>query len=452
MRKIIVVAAREYQAAVRTKAFIIMLVAMPVLMGGSIVSMKLLEGQVDTADKRIAVLDRSGVLFDRLEQAAATHNEESIIEEDTGRQVGPRYLIERAGLSTDAPSREQLAEQCGKVRSGDLFALVVIEPDVQRVEEHKTPGRTASTFQTAGAIDVYSDATTFDAFNRWLGGRVNEVIQERRFAAAGLPKDRIENCQAPVPVQVRKPLSIDAETGEVIGGARKSKGADILVPMVTMFLMFMVIAIGAAPLINSVLEEKMQRIAEVLLGSVSPFQLMAGKLIGMVGVSLTILTVYLGGAVFGARSAGLGEFIPANLGLLVVWFIVFQALAVLMFGAVFTAIGAACSDMKEAQSMLMPVWIVICIPMMVWFVIVREPSSSFSLILSLIPPATPMVMMLRTAAMPGIPLWQPLLGTFLVLLTTVFCVFVAGRIFRVGLLMQGKGAKISDMIRWAVRG
>ena len=172
----------------------------------------------------------------------------------------------------------------------------------------------------------------------------------------------------------------------------------------------------------------------------------------MVGVSLTILTVYLGGAVFGARSAGLGEFIPANLGLLVVWFIVFQALAVLMFGAVFTAIGAACSDMKEAQSMLMPVWIVICIPMMVWFVIVREPSSSFSLILSLIPPATPMVMMLRTAAMPGIPLWQPLLGVLLVLLTTVFCVFVAGRIFRVGLLMQGKGAKISDMIRWAVRG
>ena len=71
MRKIIVVAAREYQAAVRTKAFIIMLVAMPVLMSGSIVSMKLLEGQVDTADKRIAVLDRSGVLFDPLREAAA---------------------------------------------------------------------------------------------------------------------------------------------------------------------------------------------------------------------------------------------------------------------------------------------------------------------------------------------------------------------------------------------
>ncbi|MCP4591393.1 MAG: ABC transporter permease [bacterium] len=450
MRKILVVAMREYQAAVRTKAFVVMLVAMPVLMSGGVVMMKLLEDQVDTKDKVVAVLDHSGVLFDKLKAAADLRNGEDIFTE--GEQVGPRYLFERAALATDDPSQEQLAAECDKISSGDLFALVVIGADVEKVTEKKVGEPASSVFRTADSISVYSDANTFDPFIRWLKGRVNSAIHERRFVAANLAKSEIDRATAYVPVDPLKPLSVDADTGEVVGGTRKSEGADIIVPMVTMFLMFMVITIGAAPLINSVLEEKMQRIAEVLLGSVSPFQLMAGKLVGMVGVSLTILTVYLGGAVFGARSAGMAEHIPGNLALLVFWFVVFQALAVLMYGSMFTAIGAACSDMKEAQSMLMPVWIIICIPMMIWFVIIRDPNSTLSLTLSFVPVTTPMVMMLRTAALPSIPLWQPIVGSVLVLLTTVFCIFVAGRIFRVGLLMQGKGAKLSDMARWALRG
>ena len=456
MRKIIVVAVREYQAAVRTKAFIVMLVAMPVLMGSGFIAMKLLEGQVDTTDKVVAVLDRSGILFDRLKQAAEDRNDpqskKGVFDQETGEQVRPRYLIQRVALDVDDPTQEQLAEQCEKVTSGDWFALVVIGANVQRVDEAQAAEQKDVGFTTADTVDIYSDATAFDEFNGWLRHQINELIRERRFIAAELPSQEIDKCLAHVPVLPCKPLRIDPETGEVVGGTRKSEGADIVVPMITMFLMFMVITIGAAPLINSVLEEKMQRIAEVLLGSVSPFQLMAGKLIGMVGVSMTILTIYLGGAVLGAQRAGVGEYIPPNLGMLIVWFIIFQALAVLMFGAVFIAIGAACSDMKEAQSMLMPVWIVIVFPMMVWFMVVREPTSTFSTVASLIPPATPVLMMLRVAGAPNIPLWQPVLGVVLVLLTTALCVFVAGRIFRVGILVQGKGAKIGDMIRWAVRG
>ena len=108
--------------------------------------------------------------------------------------------------------------------------------------------------------------------------------------------------------------------------------------------------------------------------------------------------------------------------------------------------------MKEAQTMLMPVWIIICFPMFIWFIVVREPTSTFSTIASFIPPATPLLMMLRAAALPSLPLWQPVLGAVLVLLTTVACVFVAGRIFRVGILMQGKGANLRQLFRWAVSG
>jgi ABC-2 type transport system permease protein len=452
MRKSIVVAVREYQAAVRTRAFLVTLFAMPVLMGGSMFATLALKGRVDTRDKRIAVLDRSGVLFDHLDQAAAERNRREIFARETGRQIMPRYVLERVLLDAADPSPTELARECEAIRAGKRFALVVIGPEVEKVQAGPTSEPAESGFKTVGTIDVYSDATSMDEFPHWLRGTVNRLVQERRIAEAGLPKETIEGVLAPVRVESLKPLRIDAQTGAVIGGTKKTAGMDIFVPMAVMFLMFMVISIGALPLLSSVQEEKMQRIAEVLLGSVQPFALMAGKLIGMVGVSMTILTVYLGGGVLGALGAGQGEFLPSNLTALVIWFIIFQGLAVLMFGAIFIAIGAACSDMKEAQSLFLPVWIVVCAPMFVMIVVLREPAGTLSTVLSLIPTATPMLMVMRLAAMPSIPVWQPMLGMVLVMLTTVFSVFVAGRIFRVGLLMQGKGAKFADLVRWALRG
>ncbi len=223
----------------------------------------------------------------------------------------------------------------------------------------------------------------------------------------------------------------------------------MMLPFGMMMLMFMIIMIGAQPLIQSVLEEKMQRIAEVLLGCIQPFQLMMGKLLGTVGVSMTIATVYLVGAFVALRRTGLAEFLPADL---VGWFVVYQVLAVLLYGSIFIAVGAAVSDLKEAQSLLTPVMLIVVAPMFVWFNVVREPLSSTSTAMSLFPPATPMLMILRMAVPPGVPLWQPILGAVLVLAMTLLCVFAAGRIFRVGILMQGKGANLREMFRWALRG
>jgi ABC-2 type transport system permease protein len=193
----------------------------------------------------------------------------------------------------------------------------------------------------------------------------------------------------------------------------------------------------------------MQRIAEVLLGSIPPFQLMLGKLMGSVAVSLTMVAVYLTGAFVALDRSGYGQYFPMQL---VLWFVVFQVLAVVMFGSIFIAIGAAVSDLKEAQSMMTPVILLLVFPMFVWLNVVREPNSSFALGMSLFPPATPMLMVVRQAVPPGIPTWQPLVGITAVLLTTLLCVIAAGRIFRVAILMQGKGAKVADMLRWAIRG
>ncbi len=137
---------------------------------------------------------------------------------------------------------------------------------------------------------------------------------------------------------------------------------------------------------------------------------------------------------------------------LLIWFIAFEIMACLLFGSVFIAVGAACTEIKEAQSMLMPVMLVLVMPMMVWFNVMQEPLSKFAMWISLFPPATPLLMLLRVAASPMVPMWQPLLGMVLVVIATVICIFAAGRVFRIGILMQGKAPKLTELFGWIARG
>ena len=277
---------------------------------------------------------------------------------------------------------------------------------------------------------------------------MNAEVKTRRFTAAGLDVDAIDEASAYVGVANLGLVSLD-EAGNIKEAERTNRIANFLVPMGTMMLMFIVVMVGASPLMQSVLEEKMQRIAEGLLGSVRPFELMLGKLLGMVGVSATIATVYLVGAYFALKQSGYGQFFPSHV---VWWFVLYLVLSVLMYGALFVAIGAAVTDIKEAQSLMTPVMLVVCGPMLVWANVIKEPNATFAIAASLFPPATPMLMLIRQSVPPGIPVWQPILGVILVTLTTLFLVFAAGRIFRVGILMQGRGAKFGEMIRWVVRG
>jgi ABC-2 type transport system permease protein len=133
---------------------------------------------------------------------------------------------------------------------------------------------------------------------------------------------------------------------------------------------------------------------------------------------------------------------------LVAWFLVFLVLAMLIYGAASMAIGSACNDVKEAQNLMLPVMLPIMMPMFVMGAVVESPSSPLAVGMSLFPPATPLMMLLRVGLHPTPPTWQVALSAVLTLLTTAFCVWAAGRVFRVGLLMQGKSASLGQMVRW----
>jgi ABC-type Na+ efflux pump permease subunit len=119
-----------------------------------------------------------------------------------------------------------------------------------------------------------------------------------------------------------------------------------------------------------------------------------------------------------------------------------------MFGSVFVAIGSACSDIKDSQSMMQPIMILLVLPLIAAPVILRAPGSTIAVVASLIPTATPFLMLLRLAMTPPPPLWQTWLSVGLTLGTAFACVWAAGRIFRIGLLMQGKPPNLPELLRW----
>src|SRR5262249_36198520 len=133
---------------------------------------------------------------------------------------------------------------------------------------------------------------------------------------------------------------------------------------------------------------------------------------------------------------------------MLVMFLVYGLIGVFLFGSVFIAIGAACTDIKDTQSMMMPAMLLMMLPIFVWPNVLRAPTSTFAVVLSLVPTATPFLMLPLTTIPPGPPLWQQATGVVLSLSTMVFFVWAAGRIFRVGLLMQGRSASFRDMVRW----
>jgi ABC-type Na+ efflux pump permease subunit len=118
----------------------------------------------------------------------------------------------------------------------------------------------------------------------------------------------------------------------------------------------------------------------------------------------------------------------------------------------FIAIGAACTDLKDSQSMMTPVILFIMVPVFMWGSVLRAPDSTLSLVLSMLPTTSPFLMLLRIVLQPGPPLWQVLVSVSLMAATTVAAVWAAGRIFRTGILMQGKSASFAEIVRWVRAG
>lgn len=431
MHKTLIVAQTEFATLVRTKAFILSMILMPVLMGISFVAVNRLKDSKDVRDRRFAFLDESGVITPGLKAALAEWNAAA---NGGGERTAPRYFGEEVTL--DGRSLDEIRlELSDRVRREELFAFVEFPREILNPDSR-------------AMIQYYSNHPSNMTLPDWLRGTANRIVLAARFRAASVDQALVTRLTRQTRLENLSLFERD-ERGATRAAAAVDPITTLGIPAVMLVLMYITVMASAPQLLNSVIEEKMSRISEVLIASVTPFQLMMGKLIGSASVSLVLASSYVAGGLVIAAYWGYAKAVsPA----LLVWFALFLLMAVFIFGAIFIAIGAACTDLKDSQNMMGPVMLLVMSPMFVWFVVLRNPDSTISVVLSLVPTASPFLMLLRIGIHPGPPLWQVLLSVVLVATTMIVTVWAAGRIFRTGLLMQGKSATIPEMIRWVRAG
>jgi ABC-2 type transport system permease protein len=429
MDRIFVVASSEFQTLVKTKAFLISLLAMPLFYGVAIGFQVFAAKRVDAEVRRFAVIDHSGVLYSEIEKDTATFNAKAGTPD---APTGPRFESERIDLGTQSIDaiRMQLSD---RVRAKELFAFIEVPVELLNAD-------------AAGKAEIkyYSETPSYARLPDWIEKSLNDAALEKRLAGASIDPALVGRLNVKSELTVLGLAERDA-TGKAKDAKQIDKFAAMGAPMIYMFLMFLAVMSTAPNLLNAVIEEKMTRISEVLVASITPFQLMMGKLLGVAAVSLLLGGIYFFGVSYAAVSFGYVDLIKPSL---VIWFVIFLISAVLIFGSVFVAIGSACSDIKDAQSMMMPAMLLLMAPFFAWTVVLNAPNSSLATGLSLFPTAAPFLMMLRLALPPGPPMWQLVACVVILAASIFFIIWAAARIFRVGVLMQGKGATFREMIKW----
>ena len=430
MRKVLAVLRREYLAQVRTKMFWIGTLGIPVGMIGIMVVSGVLAAMGSDKVRPIAVIDETGLIYEEL--VAGLEGKQV-----DGEAKYPMELIEPRG---DAESMVESLKP--RVLSDELYAILWIGPDLDERDNYQLYRRSVG------------DERMVDDIRNQLWDLV--VAQRMRDRDLEIDRDVLDELTARVRIasfQVSK------------GGETKRKGfeAALLPTFFFVIILFMTIYMYGFAMARGVIQEKSGRVMEVLLGSLSPEQLMAGKVMGIGLVGLTQLGVY-GSVGVGMRLA-MGSFmspevmeqIPAELSTIIqellsperwIFFFIFFVLGYFLFTTLFAIVGAVCSTEQDAQQLQFPVMMCLMIPYMLTFFFVQQPDSLFATISSLIPFFTPMVMFMRLSVLTP-PFWQIALSIVLTTATIWLMMRVAAKIFRIGTLMYGKPPTLPEIFRWA---
>jgi ABC-2 type transport system permease protein len=414
VKRMAIVARREYLERVRSKAFVVSTFLGPLLVVAFLLGPTMLMERQRGKPLRLAVIDATGAMRGAVEQALAR------------RQVSgtPRFVL----VPVPAASAEQArAEARRQVMEGGLDGFLYLEPDVLRT----------------GRAEYYGKNVSNMADLQNLRDSADEALMERRLAEEGLDGSRVKALT----------LKLDLRRIRLTAtGQREDRGQSFLLAMLLLTMLYTTIAMWGAAIMNGVIEEKSNRVVEVIVSSIPTSDLFAGKLIGVGGAGLTQFLVWAltmaGIGAYGAATAGGGTPLPELSPLLLVSFVVYFLLGYFLYGALYAAVGSAVNTQQEAQSLAFPVMMPLILGFLLFPVVLGSPDSPLSVTLSLVPFLTPMLMFLRITAVTP-PAWQIALSLILTLATVVVVTWAASRVYRVGILMYGKRATFPEIVRWA---
>jgi ABC-2 type transport system permease protein len=420
MRKLWLIVKREYLTRVRTKGFVIATVGVPVFSIGLFAFSIFMATRQTDHTLKLVILDGAGGLGDTVSQGlvhklANGQPECSVVK-----------IIERPRSEDQA--REELRSE---VNNGRLDGYLLIPRDVA------TGGSAEFHTRNPGDFDV----------NEHIGRAVSDAVIARRLHDRGLQIERVSEVVRSVDLKLVK-VSKQGESEE--------KGQTFLVAVMLAMVLYTTLIMYGVLTMRSVLEEKTTRIVEVLVSAAKPFQLMAGKIVGVAAVGLTqyliwaitaaLLATY--GAAMAAAFRPGASFPRIHLPTsLLAYFVIFFLCGYFLYASLFAAIGASSSNEQDAQQLQWPVMLPLLCSFIMFNFVLRDPNSTSAVVLSVIPFFAPILMTLRLSAQTP-PSWQIALSIALTAVTTVGVVYFSAKIYRVGVLMYGKRPSLVELFRW----
>ena len=441
MHKILAVIRREFVERVRTRAFIISTILFPLLMTTFTVLPALLLRRA-SGTKRVAIIEGVQGTF----AARATDALAQAPRRDPSVPIP--YVVERLPA-------------VGRVEAVRDSALKLTGLSKQGLASNGFDGVLVLTDQTlaTGRIQYYGTNVGSPAEMRRLEELLQPIVQRERLERLGVDPGVVLKAVGNVDLVTQK-----VSDGRLTG---QSGAATFGLAYGMVFILYLTLMIYGSQVMTSVVEEKTNRIVEVLASSMRPFELMLGKVIGVGMVGLFQLSIwaatalYLGtfGASFmgrmingaGTTTAGATTSSPGILSAisptLVLIFLVLFILGFLFYAAMFAAVGSMCSTVQDTQQVMMPVTLPIMLGIMTMFALINDPNGTLGRVITFIPFWAPFALPVRYSINP-LPAWEVLSAIAVMIVSVLGVAWLAGRVYRVGILSYGKKATFRDVARW----
>ena len=416
MKNIILIAKREFFTQVKKKSFIILTLLTPLLIivFGGVVSLMF---QANETQMQISVIDKSGLFKDKLKSDQNIH-----------------YIFSSEETEKSLIKALETTEEMNGV-------MIIPKKEIHELEN---------------SIEILTNKNLSNEARKNIAGNISEIIKTEKINALGISTAQIEDLNKGVNLHVVNVLEKEKKQDSFLVGVKS--GLSIFL----MYCVFTFIMMYGIRVMRSVLEEKNNRVVEILISSVKPFELMMGKILGVTGVALVqfgvwVVMIFASVMTLGSSNVGmvsgvaevqmvLSALSQINYGLILFVFVIYFLLGYLFYSAMYAAIGSAVDNETETQQFTL----FAILPMMLGFygsiTIMNNPDGPMSFWLSMIPFTSPIAMLARIPF--DVPVWELVLSIGILLVSTLGMVFIASKIYRVGILMYGNKVTLKELWKW----
>lgn len=410
INKIITIARWEFIEKVKTKAFIISLVLTPAFILLFSVLPTLLINKGDSSTVSIGIIDSTGEIAPRLSA--------KLLEKYKLPDGRPNYNV------VNIPPGDSCRTIANRMVLQDkISSYLIIDSGIARTRKF---------------VFVSQNVSNFQQMER-MQSEVKDIIVSNELERNGVRPGLI--------AEVAKPVGY--ETVKLSKGGEESKaeiGSGFALGYIFIIILALFIITSGQLLVRSVIEEKSNRIVEVLLSSATADEIMTGKILGLSLLGITQLAVWAAiGVSFAGQLAGFLSF-PDNGW----WILVFFVLGFLFYSSIFVMIGSPVTTEQEAQQATSYASMLIFFPIALAFLVAQDPTAGYLKVISLIPLLTPTMMAFRIPIQSP-DLWELIAGAAILIVSTYFCMIAAGRVFRIGILVYGKRPSLKELLRWAIK-